>query len=192
MQYIIKYSKYSITSWIDPAKRITVREALESEFLQAVRRPEKEVGFIRFRSFSFSFLLSLSLSFTLYSYLFTTLTFSRILSVNRQFNHLALVFTNQRLITHTMVFPFEYGIQGRKDIELQIYRRLIYSESLLFQYVLICSHIFLYYDGVGRRTNQLKILPNLSHNPVFVVGPWDPFCIVVENHIVLNSKVIMV
>lgn len=96
MQYIIKYSKYSITSWIDPAKRITVREALESEFLQAVRRPEKEVGFIRFRSFSFSFLLSLSLSlsFNLYSYLFTTLTFSRILSVNRQFNHLTLVFTN--------------------------------------------------------------------------------------------------
>ena len=29
---------------VDPAKRITVREALESEFVAAVRRPEQEVG----------------------------------------------------------------------------------------------------------------------------------------------------
>ena len=33
------------TIWyVDPAKRITVREALESEFVAAIRRPEQEVG----------------------------------------------------------------------------------------------------------------------------------------------------
>ena len=29
---------------LDPAKRITVRQALESEFLAEVRRPQMEVG----------------------------------------------------------------------------------------------------------------------------------------------------
>ena len=31
-------------SYVDPAKRITVREALESEFVAEVRRPQMEVG----------------------------------------------------------------------------------------------------------------------------------------------------
>ena len=36
-----------ISKWIDPDKRITVKEALESEFVSVVRRPECEVGSIR-------------------------------------------------------------------------------------------------------------------------------------------------
>lgn len=39
----------------------------------------------------------------------------------------------KRLTTKTMVFPFEYGIQGGPENERQILRRLIYNEALLFR-----------------------------------------------------------
>ena len=64
----------------DPSKRITVQEALQSEFVAAVRRPEYE-----------------------------------------------------KLTTNTMVFPFEYGMQGSPENERLVLRRLIYNEALLFR-----------------------------------------------------------
>ncbi|KAK8804356.1 hypothetical protein WA588_004571 [Blastocystis sp. NMH] len=39
---------------------------------------------------------------------------------------------NERICTETMVFPFEYGVQGSPENERQILRRLIYNEALLF------------------------------------------------------------
>ena len=38
----------------------------------------------------------------------------------------------QKLTTNTMVFPFEYGIQGGAENERLVLRRLIYNEALLF------------------------------------------------------------
>lgn len=66
-----------------------MKEALESEFVAAVRRPECEVREWRASD-------------------------------------------AQTLTTSTMVFPFEYGIQGGVENERLVLRRLIYNEALLF------------------------------------------------------------
>ena len=90
---MLAFSEWEGMIWYsDPAKRITVREALESEFVSVVRRPEQEVG-MKDRG------------------------------------------NIKRLTTKTMVFPFEYGIQGGPENERQILRRLIYNEALLFRWV---------------------------------------------------------
>ena len=48
------------------------------------------------------------------------------------------------------------------------------------------------YNGIGRRTNQLRTLLKVYQSPAIEVGHWDPFYTVEENLIALNLQVLTV